>query len=222
MISVRCLIFDTECSRDSLLNTVQSILPRLSETTQVRLLIDDEDSAVAAGYQQCAKAPLPTACVCLDDLEEGEAHTLKVELESLFEQARATVFETQLVLQPDWQIGQRTPGTVQLCTFQQKHDISRAEFVAIWRDSHTQIAIDTQSTFGYFQNLALEGQDSGFDALVEEHFPIEAATSPEAFFDAVGDPAKLKHNIDCMMQSCARFIQQDTINVIHLSEYKIH
>lgn len=221
MISVRCLIFDTECSQDSLLKTIQPILPTLSETTQVRLLIDDEDSAVASGYQQCAQAPLPKACVCLDDLEESEAHTLKVELESLFEQARATVFDTQLVLKPDWQIGQRTPGTVQLCTFQQKRDISREAFIAIWRNSHTQIAIDTQSTFGYFQNLVLEGQDSGFDALVEEHFPIQAATSPEAFFDAVGDPAKLKHNIDCMMESCARFIQQDTINVIHLSEYKI-
>ena len=197
------------------------MLLKLSETTQVRLLVGDEDSAVAVGYQQCAKPPLPKACVCLDNLEEAEAPKLKTELEALFTGATVTLFDTRLVLQPDWQVGQRTPGTVQLCTFKQKQDISREEFVAIWRDSHTQIAIDTQSTFGYFQNLALEGQDSGFDALVEEHFPIEAATSPEAFFDAAGDPAKLKHNIDCMMESCARFIQQDTINVIHLSEYKI-
>jgi len=221
MISLRCLIFDSESTRDSLLETMQPVLPTLSDTTQVRLLIDDQDSAVAAGYQQCAKPPLPNACVCLDNLEEGEASMLKTKLETLFKQAQATVFDTRLVLTPSWQVGQRTPGTVQLCTFKQKHDISRETFITIWRDSHTQIAIDTQSTFGYFQNLALEGQDSGFDALVEEHFPIEAATSPEAFFDAVGDPAKLKHNIDCMMESCARFIQQDTINVIHLSEYKI-
>ncbi len=221
MISIRCLIFDAEASKVALQEALQPVLQKLPDGAEVRLLVDDEDSAVAAAYQQCAKPPLPKACICLDNLEESQAFVLKTELETLFTGAIATIFDTRLVLRPDWQIGQRTSGTVQLCTFQQRSDISREQFITIWRDSHTQIAIDTQSTFGYFQNLAVEGQNRGFDALVEEHFPIEAATSPEAFFDAVDDPAKLKHNIDCMMESCARFIQQDTINVIHLSEYKI-
>jgi hypothetical protein len=60
-----------------------------------------------------------------------------------------------------------------------------------------------------------------FDAIVEEHFPIEAATSPEVFFDAPSDTKKLQENVARMMASCERFIQQDTINVIHMSEYKI-
>lgn len=221
MISIRCLIFDAEASNVALQEALQPVLQQLPDEAEVRLLLNDKDSEVAAAYQQCAKPPLPKACVCLDNLEESQALALKTELEALFTGATATIFDTRLVLRPNWQIGQRTPGTVQLCTFKQKQDISREEFIAIWRDSHTQVAIDTQSTFGYFQNLALEGQNIGFDALVEEHFPIEAAASPEAFFDAVDDPAKLRQNIDCMMESCARFIQQDTINVIHLSEYKI-
>ena len=221
MNALRGLITDPELTLETLKEVLQPLAAELPERSGLRILIQDAESAVAAGYTQCAQPPLPDACICIDDLPTESISAVQTGLLNLFPQARAVLCESRLVLKPDWQIGERTPGTVQLCTFRHKQDISRDEFIQIWRDDHTSVAVETQSTFGYFQNLVCENQDTSFDALVEEHFPIEAATSPEVFFDAIGDPAKLKQNIDCMMQSCARFIQQDTINVIHLSEYKI-
>jgi hypothetical protein len=219
--ALRGLITDPELTLEAVKEALQPLTAELSGSCGLRILIQDAESAVAAGYTQCAQPPLPDICICVDDIPSESVSVVQSSLLNLFPHALVVLCESRLVLTPDWQVGERTPGTVQLCTFRHKQDIPRDEFIQIWRDDHTSVAVETQSTFGYFQNLVCENQDTSFDALVEEHFPIEAATSPEVFFDAVDDPAKLKQNIDCMMQSCARFIQQDTINVIHLSEYKI-
>ena len=221
MNALRAFLTGSELTSETLKDVLRPLSAELPEGSGLRILIQDAESAVAAGYTQCAQPPLPDACICIDDIPSESIPAVQTALLNLFPQARAVLCESRLVLKPDWQLGERTPGTVQLCTFQHKQDINRNEFIQIWRDDHTSVAIDTQSTFGYFQNLVLENQNTSFDAIVEEHFPIAAATSAEAFFDAEGDLQKLKHNVDRMMQSCARFIQQDTINVIHLSEYKI-
>ena len=46
-----------------------------------------------------------------------------------------------------------------------------------------------------------------------------AMTSLEAFYDAVGDKAKLRANQTRMVESCQRFIDFDKIDVIPTSEY---
>ena len=221
MNALRGLIADPELTLAALEDVLRPLTAELPETCGLRILIQDAESAVAAGYTQCAQPALPDACICIDDIPNESIQSVQLALRNLFPHALVVLCESRLVLEPDWQLGERTPGTVQLCTFRHKQDIDRNEFVHIWRDDHTSVAIETQSTFGYFQNLVCENQETAFDAIVEEHFPITAATSAEVFFDAEGDPQKLKHNVDRMMRSCARFIQQDTINVVHLSEYKI-
>ena len=45
--------------------------------------------------------------------------------------------------------------------------------------------------------------------------------SPHAFYDAVGDDEKLQKNLTAMIESCARFIDNDSINVVHMSEYTV-
>ena len=59
------------------------------------------------------------------------------------------------------------------------------------------------------------------DAVVEECFPAAAMTSPHAFFDAVGDDAKLQRHVQAMMDSCHRFIDFDAIDVVPTSQYVI-
>ena len=46
-------------------------------------------------------------------------------------------------------------------------------------------------------------------------------TSQHAFYDALGDDAKLEANRGRMLQSTARFIDFDRIDVIPTSEYVI-
>jgi hypothetical protein len=46
-------------------------------------------------------------------------------------------------------------------------------------------------------------------------------TSQQAFYDAVGDEAKLDTNRKRMMESSGRFIDFDRIDVIPMSEYVV-
>ena len=86
------------------------------------------------------------------------------------------------------------------------------------------VPIDTQSTFGYRQNVVVRvlGEDTlVFDAIVEENFPPEAMTSDHAFYDTGGDEEQLQQRMTTMMESCARFIDFEHIDVIPMSEYVI-
>ncbi|MFN5902520.1 MAG: EthD domain-containing protein [Novosphingobium sp.] len=100
--------------------------------------------------------------------------------------------------------------------------MSHAEWLSLWQDSHTQVAIETQANFEYVQNLVVRTLTEGappYVAIVEECFPEAALTDPFVFFDAVGDPAKFKANLDRMMESCDRFIDRGTIDVIPTGQY---
>lgn len=134
------------------------------------------------------------------------------------------------VSSPDIHMGECFAGTLQLCCFNQRDDISRETFTERWLDEHTAVALETQSTVGYRQNLIDQRPDIGtenlptkpsYDAIVEEYFPIAAATSVAHFFNSPNDTVQLKTNIARMQQSCARFIDFSTILVIHLSDRRI-
>ena len=125
--------------------------------------------------------------------------------------------------------GVRTVGMNQLAFLQKPERLSRQEWLDIWHNSHTQVAVDTQSTFGYRQNvvvMAVTDSALPFDAIVEENFPVEAMSSPHAFYDAFDndgkpDDAKLAEHGKIMAKSCARFIDFENINVLPTSEYCI-
>ena len=63
-----------------------------------------------------------------------------------------------------------------------------------WLEHHTQVAIDTQATSGYVQNIVIEPLREGqatVDALVEEFFPMAATTDMHAFYGSGGDDVEL-------------------------------
>jgi hypothetical protein len=102
--------------------------------------------------------------------------------------------------------------------------LTRGQWLAYWKDSHTNIAIETQSTFGYRQNLVVcaRGTDTpACDAIVEENFPPGAMASDHAFYDTGGDEVVLRQRMTAMMESCARFIDFARIDVVPMSEYVI-
>ena len=117
---------------------------------------------------------------------------------------------------------ERTAGFSQMAFLTLPEKLDWAAWRAVWRDYHTQVAIDTQSNFEYVQNLVVEPLTDGappFIAIVEECFPIEALTDPLVFFDAVGDQGKFEKNLEIMMESCGRFIEPGTIDVFPSSQY---
>lgn len=124
---------------------------------------------------------------------------------------------TQLV-----DLGKRTPGFSQIAILRRPPRLSVEDWLSIWQGSHTQIAIETQATFAYVQNVVARPMSYGapiYDAIVEECFPEAALTNPEAFYDAVGDKQKFEKNLKIMIDSCTRFIDFDKIDVFLSSQY---
>ena len=59
------------------------------------------------------------------------------------------------------------------------------------------------------------------EAIVEENLPPEAMTDDHAFYATGGDQAILQKHMQAMMESCARFIDFERIDVIPMSEYLV-
>ncbi len=120
------------------------------------------------------------------------------------------------------QPGQRTAGWAQMAFLTLPERLTHVEWLALWQDRHTLVAIETQANFEYVQNLvvrALTDSAPPYVAIVEECFPEAALADPFVFFDAVGDQARFKANLDRMMESCDRFIDRGTIDVIPTGQY---
>ena len=115
----------------------------------------------------------------------------------------------------------RLPGFCQVVFLQRPERLSEQVWLDIWQGSHTGIAIATQSTFAYRQNVIVRALTVGaapYSAMIEENFPAQAMTSDHAFYDAPDDET-LQANLTAMMESCARFIDFERIDVIPMSEY---
>lgn len=120
------------------------------------------------------------------------------------------------------QPGAVTEGWSQASFITFRADRPRADLVAHWTGHHTRVAIETQANFEYVQNLIvrpLTPDAPGYDAFVEECFPLAALSNPHAFFDAVGQPDKFAANLDAMMDSCQAFIDFARVDIIPTSQY---
>lgn len=118
--------------------------------------------------------------------------------------------------------GERTPGFSQLALLHCPSSMAYEEWLSYWKQTHTEIAIATQSTFRYVQNRVLSGLNSAggaYSAIVEECFPAEAMTSAEVFYAAPGKPDLCQRHMQEMMESCTKFIDFREIEVLPTSEY---
>ncbi|MEM1110535.1 MAG: hypothetical protein AAGI11_01385 [Pseudomonadota bacterium] len=121
-------------------------------------------------------------------------------------------------------VGQRTAGMNQVVCLQRPASLEMEEWRSIWQDLHTPVAIDTQSTFGYRQNLvvrALQPDAPPLAAIIEENFPEAAIHSRLAFYDAGEDEALYQAREKAMVDSCVRFIDFERIDCIPTSEYPL-
>lgn len=134
-----------------------------------------------------------------------------------------------------WQVAERAPldpalpadGTridalANLAFLRRPRDLPRAEWLRIWLDDHTRVAIDTQATFGYTQNIverALTPDAPVVDAIVEELFAMAAVSDVHAFYGSGGDQAELERRMTRMLASVARFGAHQNLDVVPTSRY---
>lgn len=120
--------------------------------------------------------------------------------------------------------GERTEGFAQIAVLRRPQRLDYAAWLDLWHNAHTPVAVETQSTFEYIQNVVVRALSPGapaIDAIVEECFPAAAMTDPKVFFDAAGDAAKFDRNLQRMMDSVNRFIDPGTIDVVATSQYRM-
>ena len=118
--------------------------------------------------------------------------------------------------------GMRTPGFAVVTCIEPADGVPYAEFLRRWHEQQRACAIEAQSTFGYVRNEIVRALTPGapaWAAIVEENFPLAALTDPAAFYDAVGDPEKLKRNATRMFETCQGFLAIDRVESHPMSEY---
>lgn len=118
----------------------------------------------------------------------------------------------------------RIPVLSQLCLLRKADDMGYLDWLHTWMDSHTEIAIQCQSTVSYTQNVvqAVLTQDAPLiHGVVEECFPPAAYADLGLFFGAKDDAVLLKKNITRLLESTSRFIPSDGLDRIFTTPHKI-
>ena len=117
--------------------------------------------------------------------------------------------------------GERVPGLYTVAFLEKPEALSYDEWLRNWQGNHTAVAIGTQSTFAYVQNVlvrAVTPDAPPWVAIVEEAFPAEAAVDPMVFY-AARTPEQLAEHQRRMMESCATFIDFARIETHPMSAY---
>ena len=192
-----------------------------------RLSINVVDEAVAAGapLRQETTRPAPAGMV---SFWLNSSH-VRAPCEAAVQRAAPRIAGyavSELTVLPNTGVvedGVRTHGFSQLALVTKPPRLTYEGWLEVWLRDQTKIAVETQSTFFYCQNVVNRRLTYGapdWHAIVSEGFPLGALTDPQVFFNAAGDPERYKENLDRMMQNCHRFIDFDKIDVIMTSEFR--
>ena len=218
---------DRSAFNERLLTEVARELEEQPIVRGIQLNLCDAAVAAAEGLRQTNTRPQMDAVVQLwvDSAIDMFRRPLDMILEQAAERiAGYLVTESQPIrntLHPP-KPGERTEGWSQVVFLTRPPRLQHAAWLDNWHRLHTPVAIETQSNFEYTQNVVarpLTYAAPPYDAIVEECFPAAAMTDPHVFFDAVDDEGRYRKNLGLMMESCARFIDFERIDVIPTSQF---
>ena len=118
--------------------------------------------------------------------------------------------------------GTRADALANVAILRRPADLPREEWIRRWMVEHTPIAIRTQATFGYVQNVVTGPATAGappVDALVEVLFPSAGLTDMHAFYGSGGDDAELHRRLGELMASVARIGADRHLDLVPTSRY---
>ena len=123
---------------------------------------------------------------------------------------------------PEVADGERLDALANVAVLRRPAGLTVDEWRHRWLVDHTPVAIATQATFGYVQNVVVRPVTDGaprVDALVEELFPSAAMTDMHAFYGSGGDDAELNDRFTRLMTSVARFGADRDLDLVPSSRY---
>ncbi len=198
-----------------------------SGATRLRLNLADDDVAAANTMRMTASPPLPDAILSFWLDSAGQRTSIESFLSNQSTQiAGYLVTESEPLPNTRYlaDSGTRTHGMNHVVFLTIPETLTREQWLDLWLNHHTPIAIDTQETFGYRQNVIvrkLTPDAADLDAIVEENFEPEAMTDQNAFYKR-SSKEELKKNQKLMFESCSRFIDFSQLGRLPSSEYNFN
>jgi hypothetical protein len=123
---------------------------------------------------------------------------------------------------PEAADGERMDTLANVAVLRRPVELTVDEWRHNWLVDHTPVAIATQGTFGYVQNVVVRPvtvDAPQIDAMVEELFPSAAMTDMHAFYGSGGDDAELNDRFTRLMTSVARFGADRDLDLVPSSRY---
>ena len=124
---------------------------------------------------------------------------------------------------PESPQGVRMEALANVAVLKRPDDLDRDEWLHRWLVDHTPIAIATQASFGYMQNIVsrqvTDDPPRQVDALVEELFPSAGMVDMHAFYGSGGNDTELNDRLTRLMASVARIGFDHDIDLVPGSRY---
>jgi hypothetical protein len=205
---------------------LEEVAPRLrTRAARLRISVVDDDVAAGAKLRLGKMEPRKSGLVSFWLEQSQERAECEARIEAACDRiAGYLVVESRPLVNTTQRApaGGRTPGFTLVSCIESKDGLAKDDFIRLWYTLQRDTAIETQSTFGYVRNEVVRAVTAGaprWDAIVEENFPIGALDDPAVFYDAVGDPAKLRRNQERMFRAVQSFLALDRIESHPMSEY---
>jgi hypothetical protein len=188
------------------------------------LTINVRDAAVRHSLMTLTTLDPPVAAIvslwtqqCYGDQVAAAFRLLEMECD----QFAAYLVTESVPLQAPLELGSRTTGLANIALLRRPATLDNASWLTRWQRDHTPVAIETQATFGYTQNMvvrALTPNAPVLAGIVEELFPADAITDLKAFFGAA-DNDDLQNRLSRMAASTSAFGASENIDTVPTSRY---
>ncbi|WP_330253301.1 EthD domain-containing protein [Nocardia sp. NBC_00565] len=203
-----------------------TVAARLVELAVAGVTVYVRDSAVQDALMRMTTMDPPIAAVVTVWVEQSYGPEATAAAEVLGEVAAAVhgyLVTESVPLRLDDSIPARTEGFGNLAFLRRPAELTHGEWLRRWQGQHTTVAIETQATFGYTQNVVVRAitQDApGIDAIVEEQFPAAALTDPLTWYGA-RDAAEFQDRVGRMLASVARIGADRDLDTVSVSRYPV-
>jgi hypothetical protein len=198
----------------------QQLHQRLADAGVRRLQLNLDDAEVAPAMR-IATGPDPIGAV-ISVWADDDTGVTSALAEAVTTLAGWEVDENLPIPPPETAHGVRMDALANVAVLQRPDDLDRNEWLHRWLVDHTPIAMATQATFGYVQNIVareLTAVPRRVDALVEELFPSAGMVDMHAFYGSGGDDAELHDRLSRLMTSVGRIGFDHDIDLVPGSRY---
>lgn len=200
------------------------LLSQLGALGVEKVVVEADDEDVADAQLRLSTYDEPVAAIVSVWTDGDPAKVTDLLARAVPRLAGWVVEERQPLPPPRTPHGARADALVNVALLRIPDGMTTEAWRERWLEHHTPVAIETQATFGYVQNVVVEPlleDQPPVAALVEEFFPMAATADLHAFYGSEGDDEELTRRMTAMLESVATFGAHEHIDVIPTSRYEI-